>query len=84
MTDEARQEGVSRSEFYGVVALLFLSLFAVMNLLAFESSHWLRSLSHILLFVAFLGAGIWFIILSTRERKRRKAENEAPAPPDSK
>jgi hypothetical protein len=34
MTDEARQEGISRSEFYGVVGLLFLSLFAVVNLLA--------------------------------------------------
>jgi hypothetical protein len=84
MTDEARHDGVSRSEFYGVVALLFLSLFAVINLLAFESSHWVRSLSHILLFVAFLGAGMWFTILSTWERKRRKAENEAPTSPDSK
>jgi hypothetical protein len=75
MTDEARHDGVSRSEFYGVVALLFLSLFAVINLLAFESSHWLRSLCHILLFVAFLGAGMWFTILSTRDRKRRKSRN---------
>ena len=84
MADEARQDGVSRSEFYGIVALLFLSLFTVINLLAFEPSHWLRMICNILLYVAFLGAGMWFTVLSARERKRRKASNERAAQPGAK
>ncbi|MFL5245258.1 MAG: hypothetical protein ACJ8FY_24420 [Gemmataceae bacterium] len=73
MTSEVRAEGVRRDEFYGIVALPFLSLFAVVALLAFEPGQWLRILSNLVLYVAFAGAGTWFMWLSVRERKRHKA-----------
>jgi hypothetical protein len=78
MANEVREEGVSRSEFYGIVSLLFLSLFTVITILAFEPTHWLRMICNILLYVAFLGAGMWFAFLSARERKRRKSLKGGP------
>jgi hypothetical protein len=73
MTSEGGTEGVRRDEFFGIVALLFLSLFAVVALLAFEPGEWPRTLCNLVLYVAFVGAGTWFMWLSLRERKRHKA-----------
>jgi hypothetical protein len=79
VADEARQGGVSRGEFYGIVALLSLSPFTVINLLAFAPNAGLRAIPSVLPFVAILGAGVWFTSLPARERKPRKAANEGEA-----
>jgi hypothetical protein len=76
VADGARQGGVSRGESYGIVALLLLSPFAVINPLAFAPNGGLRTIPNVLPFVAILGPGVSFTSLPARERKRRKAANE--------
>jgi hypothetical protein len=72
MAGESEMRGVKRDEFYSIVALLFFSLFAVVAVLSFDPAPASRVICNMILFTTFVGAGAWFLTLSSRERQRQR------------
>lgn len=70
MGGDAELKGVRRDEFYSVVGLLFLSLFAMVAVISLDPGRQFRSICDMILYTVFAGAGAWFMTLSMRERKQ--------------